>query len=119
MIAFSADNAAVNYGVYNSIYQKLLQLNPNIIKANCNCHVLHNMAKHTRKTLKFDVESLVLKIYNEFSTSSKRYDQLKEYCKFLETEYKKLLKHIPIRWLTLYTALDRLLLNWTAVKMYF
>jgi hypothetical protein len=47
-------------------------------KANCNYHILHNAAKTDLKKLDFDIESLILKIYSEFSTSAKRLGELKE-----------------------------------------
>jgi len=49
----SADNASVNYGIHNSVFQKFLEKHPEtkIIKANCNCHVIHNAARITMKKL--------------------------------------------------------------------
>lgn len=61
--AFSADNANVNYGQHNSVFVKLRQLNPHLIKANCNCHVLHNSAKQACKALSIDIETLANKIF--------------------------------------------------------
>ena len=38
--------ASVNYGVINSVYQKLQsEENNDIIAAHCNDHILHNCAK--------------------------------------------------------------------------
>jgi hypothetical protein len=34
-------------------------------------------------------------------------------------DYKKLLKYVPTRWLTLCYALDRLIQVWSAIKHYF
>lgn len=55
--ALCADNTLVNFGVNNSIFQKLQKDHPNIIKANWNCHVLHNMVKYARSFLKYDIET--------------------------------------------------------------
>lgn len=75
---FSADNALVNYGIRNSVYQKLLEKYPEttIIKSNCNCHVIHNAARTAMKKLIYDVKNLVLKMYEEFSNSAKRIKEL-------------------------------------------
>ncbi|KAJ0174761.1 hypothetical protein K1T71_009869 [Dendrolimus kikuchii] len=99
--SFSADNASVNYGIHNS----------------CKCLILHNCNKHALKALQFDVESLVLKVYSEFSAFAKRTAKLKEF--FAHLEYKCILRHVPTRWLSLLPALDRLILNWPVLEAYF
>jgi len=119
LVSYSADNAAVNYGKFHSVFTNLRKINSNIIKANCNCHVLHNAAKHALHDMPYDVESLVIKVYNEFSSSAKNIEKLKECYDFVDNEYSKLLKHVPTRFLTLFRALDRLIKNWQAVKTYF
>jgi len=63
-----ADNASVNYGKHHSIFTSLNTIQARL-KANCNCHVLHNAAKYACKQLTYDVEQLVVKVYNEFSVS--------------------------------------------------
>ena len=40
--AYGADNASVNYGWHNSVFQKLRAANPRIVKGNCECHILNN-----------------------------------------------------------------------------
>jgi hypothetical protein len=44
---------------------------------------------------------------------------MKDFFTFLETEFSILLFHIPTRLLGLFTAVDRLLENWTEIKYYF
>lgn len=119
MIAYTADNASVNYGKNCSVYRRLKDLQPSLIKANCNCHVLHNTARHALKVLSFDVENLVLKVFNEFSSSAKNVTELKSCFEFVHQEYHNVLRHVPTRWLSLFAAVDRLLLNWESIKVYF
>lgn len=120
MIAYGADNASVNYGEHCSVFQKLKsEYKSSLTKANCNCHVMHNAAKHCLKTLSFDVEGLVLKVFSEFSQSAKNTEQLKSCFEFVGQEFHQVLRHIPVRWASLYLAVDRLLLDWSAIKVYF
>ena len=116
---FCADNASVNFGKFNSVFTKLQSVKPTLIKANCLCHVINNMVKNASKAFKVDVESVVIKIYNEFSSSAKRTENLKSFFEFVDLEYQDLLRHVPTRWLSLHPAIDRLLKNWSAVKSYF
>lgn len=117
--AYSADNASVNYGAHNSVFQKLKEENNHIFKANCYCHVINNCVKYALKGLDVDIESIVIKIYNEFSSSALKTKKLKECCEFAQIEYKELLRHVPTRWLSLLPAIDRLIRSWPAVKHYF
>jgi len=82
--AYSADNASVNYGRTNSVYQKMKARNSRIIAANCKCHILHNTVKRAHPCLSFDVEGLVLKVYSEFSSSASRNETLKEFFEFVD-----------------------------------
>ena len=118
--AYTADNAAVNYGKHRSVFQNIKKDNPNLIAASCNCHIIHNVAKQAGKTLgPMDVETLIIKIYNEFSISAKNVAQLKEFYEFVELEWENILRHVPTRWLSIYPALTRLLEKWPAIKAYF
>ena len=115
----SADNASVNYGKHSSVYQKLKLNNSYIAQANCNCHVLNNCVKYALKAFTCDVESFVIKTYNSFVSSAKKSEVFRDFCNFLDMEYKELLRHVPTRWLSLLPAIDRLLLCWPALKSYF
>lgn len=83
MSAYAADNASVNYGKHNSVFQKLKMTNTDLIPANCLAHVLHNATRHATSSLDLDVENAVLKVYSHFSMSASRTAQLKEFCEFV------------------------------------
>ena len=113
--AYSADNASVNYGCKNSVFAKLQSLNGNIIKANCNAHVVHNTLRKLTDVLDCDVETIIMAIYGHFSVSAVRGEELQEFFDFVELEYHELLHHIATRWLSLNPAINRLLQSWPAV----
>jgi hypothetical protein len=117
--AYSADNASINFGKHNGVYKKLCASNEHILPAGYPAHILHNTAKKACDAMDYDVESLILKVYNHFSISAKRVAQLKEMFDFVDIEWAQLLRHVPTRWLSLFPAIDRLLKNWPAVKAYF
>jgi len=117
--SYSADNASVNFGKHDGVYKKLQTVNEHLLPAGCPAHILHNTAKKACDILHFDVESLILKVYNSFSISAKRVSTLKEMFDFVDIEWSELLRHVPTRWLSLFPAIDRLLKNWPAVKAYF
>uniref|UniRef100_H3ABY8 DUF4371 domain-containing protein n=1 Tax=Latimeria chalumnae TaxID=7897 RepID=H3ABY8_LATCH len=116
VIAYGVDNASVNYGKNCSVFVKLKAVQLQIIQTNCNCHVLHNTAKNCTRALSFDVEHLVLKVFFKYK---KKVECLKSCFDFVQQEYCKVLLHVPTRWLSLFVAVERLLLNWEAIKVYF
>lgn len=116
---YCADNASVNFGKNNSVFTELKKGNSNLIAMGCNAHILHNTAKKASNALKYDIESTVIKIYNEFSSSTKKTTLLKEFFEWAETEWLEILRHVPTRWLTLLPAIERLILNFKPIKSYF
>jgi hypothetical protein len=52
--------------------------------------MIHNAAKHSM-SYKIRCRKLVLKIFNEFSMSSKRVDELKECSEFVQQDYHNVL----------------------------
>lgn len=117
--SFTADNTNANYGKNNSVYVHLKQRNPNLMKSNCCAHVVHNACRAGMNVMSFDVELLIIKVYNYFSNSAKRVAQLKDFFDFVDLEYSNLLRHVTTRWLSLKPGIERLLQNLTALTSYF
>lgn len=118
MIAFTVDNASVNYGVNQSVYRNLKEENNSVIKANYNCHVLHNTIKYALLLLPFDIENLVLKIFSHFSISAKRVNELKSCYEFTDNEFEVMRRHVVTRWLSLFPAVSRIIDNLKELKSY-
>lgn len=68
----AADNANVNYGKQNSVYQKLKNAKEDKTAANCLAYILHNAVEYATGKLDADVEHLFLKVYSHFSISATR-----------------------------------------------
>ena len=119
LIAYTGDNASVNYGINHSVYRSLTDEKANLIKANCNCHVLHNTAKYAMIELPFDIENLILKIYSHFSISAKRVAELKICYDFADNEFEGMKRHVITRWLSLFPAINRLIDSIVPLKSYF
>jgi len=54
-------------------------------------HIIHNAAKKGLETLSIDVQLIIMKIYNHFSVYTVQTEELKEFCEFVDIEYRQLL----------------------------
>ena len=66
-----------------------------------------------------DVESIIYKTYQYFCIYTVRSEELKDYCNFVDTEYRKLLSHSVTSWLSRYPSLSRMLEMYPALQSYF
>ena len=58
-------------------------------------------------------------MYYYFDKSTKRKNGLVEYCTFCDVEFRHVLKHISTRWLSMESAVSRILLQYSALRSYF
>lgn len=68
---------------------------------------------------KFDVEELMVDNFYFFDKSTKRKNELAEYCTFCDVQYRKILKYVSTRWLSLETAIERTLRQYAALQSFF
>jgi len=89
----------------------------------CPCHIAHNTANAAADALRnvtgFDVEELVVDMFYWFDKSTKRKSSLEEYCCFCDVQYRKVVKHVSTRWLSLETAVERVLKLYSGLRSYF
>ena len=118
---FSLDNTSANLGIRNSIKSRVK--NNNCYFMGCPCHIIHNTAHKGSAgftcNTKFDVEDFRIDIFYYFDKSTKRKNALQGYAKFCDQEYRDILKHINVRWLSLERAIERILLQYSSLSAYF
>ncbi|XP_023231785.1 uncharacterized protein LOC111631712 [Centruroides sculpturatus] len=125
VIGFCGDNCNTNFGGVkrrgeNNIYSRLKkELGRNIVGIGCGAHIVHNCLQTAVDVLPIEIEALVVKIYKFFYIYTVRVTQLKEFCEFVDVEYKKVLKHGNTRFLSLLPAIDRILEIYEGLKSYF
>ena len=110
------DNASVNTGGYNSVKTRVLQKNSATYVMGCPCHIVHNMADKASQAFGaasgFDVEDFCIDVYCWFDKSTQWKSTLIDYYEFCDLEYRKIIKQVSTRCLSLETDLNRIL-HWS------
>ena len=113
-VSFTGDNCNTNFGGLtrpkaNNVFSRLKNDLPRLVGVGCPAHILNNCLHHGTNQITIDDEIIIYKTYQYFSIYSVRTEVLKDYCNFVDTEYRKLLSHIVTRWLSLFSGLSRML----------
>jgi len=125
IIAIGADNTNTNFGGVrrmgkNNVFYKFKEkLGRNLLGIGCSAHIVHNAMEVAAYNLPVAVEAMIVKIYNYFHIYTVRTEELKEFCSFVNIEYKKLLGSSNTRWLSLGPAIERMLEIYSGVRSYF
>jgi hypothetical protein len=69
--------------------------------------------------LPVDVEAIVDKIFHYFHIYIVRVEEIKEFCDFVDTEYKQVLGSVKTRWLSLKPVITRVIDMFLGLKSYF
>ena len=87
------------------------------------CHLIHNIACHAsevfQKDCSVDIEDLCIDLYYWFDKSTKRKGILAEFCDFCDNEYREIVRHVNVRWLSLEKAVNRILQVYPSLESYF
>ncbi|XP_071504712.1 LOW QUALITY PROTEIN: zinc finger MYM-type protein 6-like [Diadema antillarum] len=118
-VSFGTDNASVMTGKYKGVAAFLAAANPEIYILRCPCHLMHLAAKQGGKCLEFKLDDLLVDVWYYLDKSQLRHQSLQQLQQKHGLESKKILKHVPTRWLSLGIALERLLENWGPIEEFF
>jgi len=122
-VGFSVDNTSVNMGAHNSILSRILKKNPSYHFMGCPCHIIHKTACKGAEAFTsvtgFDAEDFCVDLFYYFDKSTKRKGALRSCNEFCDQEYRKILKHVNVRWLSLERAVERALKQFEGLKSSF
>lgn len=119
IIGFASDGCNTMMGANNSVASRLSVALPGITILKCVCHSLHLCASEACKVLPQEVEDMVRAIYNYLNNSAKRQSVFQQFQKFMELKIHKMLHPSQTRWLSLIAAVERVLEQWDALKLFF
>lgn len=122
MVGLGSDNASVMVGINNGVYQKILKEVPTLVHIPCVCHSLQlAVSAAANETLPRHIEYLIKETYNWFSHSSLRQAQYKNLYKAINDNHSplKIVKSCDTRWLSIETAVGRILKQWIELKTLF
>lgn len=102
-MAFLADNNYTNFdgvnrrGKTNILYKLKEWINTNLIGIGCAAHILNNLILIAADTFSIDIQAVLGKIFQHFYIYTVRDHSLKEFCDFVNIEYKSVLGHSKTR----------------------
>ncbi|CAH1971283.1 unnamed protein product [Acanthoscelides obtectus] len=121
----SADNTNTNFGGMrrkgvNNLFSKLnASRGKPVIGIGCVAHIFNNCLQNATDVLPIDVEVIAVKIFKHFYISTVRVEKLKQFCDFVDVEYKKMLSFSKTRFLSLMPAIERIVQMFEPLKAYF
>ncbi|XP_040072417.1 uncharacterized protein LOC115328425 [Ixodes scapularis] len=118
-LAMSADNANVMIGKKNGVAAVLKVAQPNLIVVGCPCHLINLAAQKGAACFPVKVDEILVDVFFYLEKSVKRKDRLKDFQRIHDIEVRKVLKHVPTRWLSLGKCLKRLLDQWEPLLSFF
>lgn len=122
MVGLGSDNASVMVGINNGVYTKILAEVPTLIHIPCVCHSLQlAISAAANETLPRNIEYLIKETYNWFAHSTLRQVEYKNLYKAINDNHNplKIVKSCNTRWLSIETAVNRILKQWVELKTLF
>jgi len=122
LCGIGTDNTSVMVGINNGVYVKLKQEIPSLIHIPCICHSLQlAVSAAAAETLPRNIDFLIRETYNWFSHSTLRQAQYKNLFKAINDGHDplKIVKACATRWLSIETAVSRILTQWVELKTLF
>lgn len=122
MVGLGSDNASVMVGINNGVYKKILTEVPTLIHIPCVCHSLQlAVSAAASETLPRNIEFLIKETYNWFAHSTLRQAQYRNLYKAINDNHNplKIVKSCDTRWLSIETAVGRILKQWVELKTLF
>lgn len=122
LLAIGTDNASVMVGINNGVYAKLKSEIPHLQLIRCVCHSLQLAVSHAASEfLPRNLEFLIKETYNWFSHSALRQITYKElFATINDGDLPlKLVQMSQTRWLSIESAVTRILQQWLELKTHF
>ena len=119
LIGFASDGASNMFRVNHSRAVLLTKDVPNIFTMKCICHSFALCANYACTILPRVIEDIARDVYNYLNNSFKRLEEYKEFQSLLNLKPHKMLQLSQTRWLSLLSAVKRLLEQYDALLAYF
>ena len=119
------DNTNTNFGGAErrgekNVFKKVTEkIGRNLVGVGCGAHIVHNSAKTACDMLPVDVEVAINKIFSFIYIYTVIVKKFKDFCEFVDVQYKAVLNCGVTRWLSLLSAVERMLNLFDALKEFF
>ena len=103
MLGLCADNTNTNFGGplrkgTKNVFKTLQDaFDTKVISFGCSAHNINNAINTAADNLPIDIESIIVKIYSYFHVYIVRVETLKDFCNFVDNEYRQVLGYSKTR----------------------
>jgi hypothetical protein len=110
LVFYAANNTNSNFGGVKrkeeeDVFRKVQSdLDRPILGIGYSANIVHNSVQTACDSLPLNIEVIVIKIYKYFHIYTVRVTRLKQFCEFVETDYKRVLSHSSTRFLSLFAC---------------
>ena len=111
LYSFTSDGASVMTGAKNGVSARLTQqINLHLVSMHCCAHRLElaSLGSAHEFPILVEVETTLNEICKFFKMSAVRLGHLKHACKFVEIDFKRPIRSVATRWLSLFRSCDRI-----------
>ncbi|CAI6357069.1 unnamed protein product [Macrosiphum euphorbiae] len=122
VIGIGTDNASVMVGINNGVHEILKEKNPQLILIRCVCHSLQLATSYAcSETMPRNLEFLISETYNWFSKSTLRQQAYRHIFKVMNDDHEplKIVQACNTRWLSIESAVVRIIDQWHELKCHF
>ena len=114
------DGPNVNKTIWRELEQKIRRANPDfqgfVDVGACNIHIVHNSFGKGLDKYGKDAEQLLIDLHSLFKYSAARQQDYKNLQLNLDLELKLFIEHSSLRWLSIGSAVRRILEQWQAIE---
>ena len=120
MVTLIRDGSNVNKAIFRKMNELITQDHPDFMGlidlGSCSIHIIHNAFGKGLEQYGKVIDHLCIDNYSLFKYSAARWEDLRKFQQDMEAESSNFQQHTEVRWLSIGSAIKRILEQWSIIK---